>query len=116
MLHHNWSFKGELLYAFSPPNLIPFIAGLSSPPELIDDSNQTTVAEDPVVFRDDQIVSPTAAQVDRSPGHDLGPDNRLLIARLPQVTHDGMARLGSFSHQDGGVSPELPGFSLEIII
>ena len=90
MFHHSWSFKGELLYAFFPPSLIHFIAGLSSPPELIDDSNQTTVAEGPMVFRDDQIVSQTAAQVDRSPGHDLGPDNRLLIARLPQVIHDGI--------------------------
>ena len=59
------------------------------------------VAESTMATRADQIIGPTPIQIAGEIGHDLELDDQQAVARLPQVTHDGMAHLSS-TFQDGG--------------
>ena len=69
--------------------------------QLSDDSGDSMVAESTMAIGADQIISPTPIQVAGEIGHDFELDDQQAVARLPQVTHDGMAHLSS-TLQDGG--------------
>ena len=97
-----------MLCAF-PPQSGASSTGADVQKQQSDDSGDSMVAESTMATRADQIIGPTPIQIAEEIGHAFELDDQQAVARLPQVTHYGMANLSS-TLQDGGVEPEVAGF------